>query len=51
VPTPLQHNQSNAIDRWLSSGIRDAISSVLGYAELAGEEAVETAVIEAWGDG
>jgi hypothetical protein len=39
------------VARGLSSTLREAISSVLGYPELAGEEAVETTVVDAWGDG
>ena len=43
--------QAEGVDAWLSTAIRDALSGVLGYPELAGEEAVETTVIDAWGDG
>jgi DNA polymerase I-like protein with 3'-5' exonuclease and polymerase domains len=37
--------------RWLGDTLRGAVADVLGYEELAGEDAVETAVIQAWGDG
>ena len=43
--------EAEAVAAWLGSALRNAISSVLGYPELAGEGAVETAVIDAWGDG
>jgi DNA polymerase-1 len=43
--------EAEVVGRWLSSNIKDAISSVLGYPELAGEEAVEPVIIPSWGDG
>jgi DNA polymerase I len=37
------------IARWLSDTLRKAVADVLGYEELAGEDAVKTTVTEAWG--
>jgi DNA polymerase-1 len=37
------------IAQWLTDTLRGAIADVLGYEELAREDAVETSVIEAWG--
>ncbi len=37
------------VAEWLSTTLRGAVADVLGYEELAGEDAVETAVIGAWG--
>jgi hypothetical protein len=39
------------VARWLGDTLRNAVADVLGYEELAGEDAVETTMIEAWGDG
>ncbi len=36
------------VAEWLSTTLRGAVADVLGYEELAGEDAVETAVVEAW---
>jgi len=41
--------EAEQVASWLSSSLRDAISDALGYPELAGKEAIETVVIEAWG--
>jgi DNA polymerase I len=38
------------VAEWLSETLRGAVADVLGYEELAGADAVETSVIEAWGD-
>ena len=35
---------------WLDDTLRKAVADVLGYEELGREDAVETTVIEAWGD-
>lgn len=35
--------------QWLSDTLRGAVADVLGYEELAGEDAVEVSVMEAWG--
>ena len=35
---------------WLDDTLRKAVAAVLGYEELGEEDAVETTVIEAWGD-
>lgn len=43
--------EAEQVDAWLSSTLRSAIADVLGYPELAGEDAVETTISEAWGDG
>ena len=37
------------VEQWLSDTLRGAVADVLGYEELAGEDTVETSVIEAWG--
>ena len=37
------------VAEWLSTTLRGAVADVLGYEELGGEDAVETAVVEAWG--
>ncbi len=39
------------VARWLSDTLRRAVADVLGYGELAGEDAVETSIVEAWGAG
>jgi hypothetical protein len=39
------------VARWLGDTPRRAVADVLGYEELGGEDAVETTIIEAWGDG
>ena len=39
------------VARWLCDALRRAVADVLGYEELAGEDAGETTVIEAWGEG
>ena len=39
------------VARWLDVALRKAAADVLGNEELGGEDAVETTVIEAWGDG
>jgi DNA polymerase I len=41
--------EAPGIARWLGDTLRKAVADVLGYEELAGEDAVETTVIEAWG--
>ena len=43
--------EADRVEAWLGSTLRSAISDVLGYPELAGEDAVETTIGEAWGDG
>lgn len=43
--------EAERVDAWLSSTLRSAIADALGYPELAGEDAVETTIGEAWGDG
>jgi hypothetical protein len=35
------------VAEWLTDTLRGAVADVLGYEELAGEEAVETSIIEA----
>ena len=37
------------VAEWLGKTLRGAVADVLGYEELAGEDAVEVSVIEAWG--
>jgi DNA polymerase I len=37
------------IARWLGDTLRKAVADVLGYEELAGDDAVETTVVGAWG--
>ena len=39
------------VARWLGDTPHKAVADVLGYEELGGEDAVETSIIEAWGDG
>jgi DNA polymerase I-like protein with 3'-5' exonuclease and polymerase domains len=39
------------VARWLDVTLRKAAADVLGNEELDGEDAVETTVKEAWGDG
>ena len=39
------------VAQWLSDTLRGAVADVLGYGETAEEDAVETSVIEAWGEG
>ncbi|MDP9475653.1 MAG: DNA polymerase [Actinomycetota bacterium] len=51
VVVECERAEAAEVAAWLSSALREAISSVLGHPELAGEEAVETTVIAAWGDG
>jgi hypothetical protein len=41
---------ASEVAQWLSDTLRGALADVLGYEELAGEDAVETTIIEAWGD-
>ena len=43
--------EADQVEAWLGSTLRSAISDVLGYPELAGEDAVETTIGETWGDG
>jgi DNA polymerase-1 len=38
------------VAHWLSDTLRGAVADVLGYRETAGEDAVETSVIETWGE-
>lgn len=42
--------EAPAVVEWLDSTLRGALADVLGYEELAGEDAVKTTVIRAWGD-
>jgi DNA polymerase-1 len=37
------------VTQWLTDTLRGAVADVLGYEELAGEDAVETSVLGAWG--
>ncbi len=37
------------VAEWLTDTLRGAVADVLGYEVLAGEDAVETTVIGAWG--
>ena len=41
---------ASEVAQWLSDTLRGALADVLGYEELAGEDAVETTITEAWGD-
>ncbi len=40
---------SPEVAQWLGDTLRSAVADVLGYEELAGEDAVEVSVMEAWG--
>jgi DNA polymerase-1 len=42
--------RASEVAQWLSDTLRGALADVLGYKELAGEDAVETTILEAWGD-
>lgn len=39
------------VARWLGDTLRSAVADVLGYEELAGEDAVEVSIMESWGNG
>jgi DNA polymerase I len=41
---------ASGVAQWLSDTLRRALADVLGYEELAGEDAVETTITQAWGD-
>jgi DNA polymerase-1 len=48
---PILTVHDEVVIEWLSDTLRGALADVLGYEELAGEDAVETTIIEAWGEG